>query len=440
MNGLRLLIDIIGLFFEISIISYYMGTVLKECKVNKRIELSSYFIMMISITITTIYYQNTTILPMTYFIMLMLISMLYKGEILLKVILNLILVAFFIASEVIAVTILVVLIGENAQFILNNILHYSQVIFISKVLVFIIIKIYEYRSGNTYSFIRRRILFPLISIPISSILVICIIAKIPFVTTSTYITLSVILTTSLLIVANIFIFYLFEKQLKQEQKNIKLEFFKQQFKKQKKHFEELTENQRRINKTMHDTKNQLLAILGYIENNENDIAIENLNLLCNNIVERQKSINTGNIAVDSLLNVKINKIKELDIDLEISIFLEQNNQIEEIELCIILGNLLDNSIEACEKIPLDGEKKIKLKIIQVEEYLSIYIRNSTCDKIKFEKSKISTTKKDKIFHGFGLENIKEIVDKYNGHMDCEYIEDTFIVKVLLQNSLTSAIS
>ncbi|MBU5425883.1 ATP-binding protein [Tissierella pigra] len=49
-------------------------------------------------------------------------------------------------------------------------------------------------------------------------------------------------------------------------------------------------------------------------------------------------------------------------------------------------------------------------------------------------------KKDKLFHGFGLENINKIVDKYNGYMNYEQVENTFIVKVLLQNSLTSPIS
>ena len=130
----------------------------------------------------------------------------------------------------------------------------------------------------------------------------------------------------------------------------------------------------------------------------------------------------------------------MNIKLETSIFLEKHNEIEEIEMCIVLGNLLDNSIEACEKIPTGYERTIQLKIIQVEEYLSIYIKNSIFDGIKLEEDKIQTTKADKLFHGFGLENINEIVDKYNGHMDYEQVENTFIVKVLLQNSLTSLAS
>ncbi|MBU5425872.1 GHKL domain-containing protein [Tissierella pigra] len=437
MNNSRILIDTVGLFLETAITYYYMRALLKDCKVNKEIELLSYFIMMSLTIITTIYYKNTIVFPIIYFILLMFISMLYKGKLLLKIILNLILIIFLVSAEVIVIAILVALTGENPQFILNNIIYYLQGLLVSKLLVLIIVKIYEYRRNNNYSLIYQKILFSIILMPISSILVLFIITEKIFATTNTYIALLIVLTISLLIIANIFVFYLFEKQLKYESEKLKLEFFRQQIKDQKKHFEELTENQRRISIAIHDTKNQLLAILGYIENNENKIAIKNLKLLCKDIVGGQGFINTGNVAVDSLINAKIKRINELGINLETSIFLEQNTQIEGIDLCIILGNLLDNAIEACEKIQLKDNKKIQIKIIQVEEYLSIKISNSIFNKVKIHKGKIPTTKKDKLFHGFGLESVKEMVEKYNGHINYEQKENNFIVNILLQNSATS---
>lgn len=439
MSNLRILIDIMGAFLETIIIYYYMKAAFKDCKVNKCTEMVTYFIMMIFISVTSISYPNTIVLPIVLFIFLMFLSMFYRGRILLKLTLNLILAAFFISSEVVAIAILVGLTGENAQFILSNRVYYLQGVIVSKLLVLIVVKVYEYKRSINYSLVHQKILFPVILMPISSILVMYIISEKLFITTNTYDALLMVIAISLLIIANIFIFYLFEKQLKQEQEKIKLEFFKEQLEIQKKHFEELTENQRRINKAIHDTKNQLLAVLGYIKNNQNQIAIENLNLLCNNISGSQNFINTGNIAVDSLLNAKIKRINGLNITLETSVFLEQNNQIEEIDLCIILGNLLDNAMEACERIPLEGDRKIKLKIIQVEEYLSIEIRNSTFDRVEFNKGKMFTTKKDKLFHGFGLETIKEMVEKYNGHINYEQEEKTFIVRILLQNLITSTV-
>lgn len=440
----RILIDTIGLFIEMIIAYNYMEALLKRCKVDKKTKIISYFIAMAFIFITIMYYENTIIFPImfiiAYFIMLMTISTLYEGELLIKIISSLLLIIFFISSEVIVIAITIALTRENMQFIFSNKFYYSQIILSSKVLVWVLLKPYKYRRRNAYFFDDGKIRLPLISIPILSIVVIYVITTMLIMDISSYTILLVILITSLLIVTNIFIFYLFEKYLKHEEQNVKIEIFKQQFKKQKLHFEELTENQRRTNKVIHDTKNQLLSILGYIENNEKDLAIEGLNSLCHNMVKKQNFINTGNIAVDSLLNIKINKIKELNIELETSIFLEKHNEIEEIEMCIVLGNLLDNSIEACEKISTEYERTIQLKIIQVEEYLSIYIKNSTLDGIKLEEDKIQTTKADKLFHGFGLENINEIVDKYNGYMDYEQIENTFIVKVLLQNSMTSPAS
>lgn len=437
MINLILLINIIGSFFATIIIYYYMKAIFRQSKVDRWIEISTYLIIMVFTSIISLNYPGTIIMPIVSFVLILISSLLYKGTVFLRILVSLILLALFILSEAIATVIILMLTGQSIEFISGYIIYYLQSIVISKLLVFTIVKIYEYKRNTSHTLVHQKILIPLVLMPISSILVIYIISEKAFIITNTYDALLIVIAISLLIAANIFIFYLFEKQLKQEQEKIKLEFFKEQLESQKKHFEELTENQRRINKAIHDTKNQLLAILGYIENSQNSIAIENLNSLCNNISGRQNFINTGNIAVDSLLNAKINRINGLNITLETSIFLEQNNQIEEIDLCVILGNLLDNAMEACESIPLAVERKIKLKIVQVDEYLSIEIRNSTFDKVEFNKGKIFTTKKDKLFHGFGLESIKEMVEKYNGHINYEQEEKTFTVRILLQNSIAS---
>lgn len=439
MIDLRLIINIIGSFFATIVIYYYMKAIFRQSKVDRWIEISSYFIIMVFISIISLNYPGTIIMPIVSFVLILITSLLYKGTVLLRMLVSLILLALFILSEAIATMIILILTGHSIEFISGHIIYYLQSIVISKLLVFTVVKIYEYKRNTSYTLVHQKILIPLVLMPISSILVIYIISEKAFVITNTYDALLIVVAISLLIIANIFIFYIFEKQLKQEQEKIKLEFFKEQLEIQKKHFKELTENQRRINKAIHDTKNQLLAILGYIESNQSRIAIENLNLLCNNISGGQNFINTGNVAVDSLINAKIKRINGLNITLETSVFLEQNNQIEEIDLCIILGNLLDNAMEACERIPLEGERKIKLKIIQVEEYLSIEIRNSTFDKVEFNKGKMFTTKKDKLFHGFGLETIKEMVEKYNGHINYEQEEKTFIVRILLQNLITSTV-
>lgn len=440
MNHLRLLVDIMGACFETIIVYYYMRAIYGDCKVNKNIEILSYFIIMIFISIASINYLNTITLPIISFIFLILLSMIYEGRISLKIISNLILAGLFILSEVIIVMIIIRFIDYDIKFFQENVVYYLQGVLVSKLLVFIVVKIIEYRMNNSYSLVRKKILIPLVLMPISSILVIYIVSEKAFVMTNTYVSLLTILIVLFLIIVNIAIFYLFEKQLKREEEKIKSEFFKEQLENQRKHFGELEENQRRTNRTIHDIKNQLLAILGYIKDNQNQLAIESMDILCDNITGDSNFVRTGNVAIDSLLNAKINKIDELGINLKTSIFIEQSNQVEDIDLCILLGNAMDNAIEACEKISSENEKKIKFRIIQVEEYLSIEISNSIFTKVKIQKDRIFTTKKDQLFHGFGLESIKEIVEKYNGHMNYEQKENTFIVKILLQNLISSPMS
>lgn len=439
MNKLNLIINIVGVCIDTIILYYYIGSIFKICKVRRSAEILTYYIVMALLFVVAINYSDTFIILLIYFILILIVTMLYEGKLFLKIIISLIFLALFILFEVTVSMIIVALMGRNVDYIFNNIIYYMQVVLVSKLLVFIVVKTFEYRMTADYALISQKIQMPLVLIPITSILVIYIVTNKVFLTTGKYNISLIILTASLLIILNICIFYLFEKQLKQEEEKIKLEFLKEQLKNQKVHFEELRNNQIRINKAVHDTKNQLLAVLGYVENNQNQKAIETINLLCHNILGKANLVNTGNVAVDSLLNAKLNMIRKLDIDLETYFLLEPNLKVDEIDLCVVLGNILDNAIEACQKISTEKERKIYLKIAQVEEHVLIEICNSISHKVIYKNGKIITKKKDKLFHGYGLKNVEDVVEKYNGNITYEQEENIFIVRILLQSLVSKPI-
>ncbi|MCU9808281.1 GHKL domain-containing protein [Paraclostridium sp. AKS46] len=92
--------------------------------------------------------------------------------------------------------------------------------------------------------------------------------------------------------------------------------------------------------------------------------------------------------------------------------------------------MLDNSIEACEKIN-DGSKYIYLEGKIIESFFVLKAENSKANKINIKDRKVITDKKDKFLHGLGIKSIKQSVKKYNGEVVIDYTDDKFILNILI---------
>mgnify|MGYP000883438024 FL=1 len=101
-------------------------------------------------------------------------------------------------------------------------------------------------------------------------------------------------------------------------------------------------------------------------------------------------------------------------------------------MVVILGNLLDNAIEATSK--LAGEKKIEIFVELNRNILYVSVTNPFQGKLHYGFNKLKTTHRDAENHGFGLESIRMTIEKYNGTMNIKHTEDTFCVDVLIYNS------
>ena len=98
----------------------------------------------------------------------------------------------------------------------------------------------------------------------------------------------------------------------------------------------------------------------------------------------------------------------------------------------LLSNLIDNSIEAVEK--LDKEhRRIFLKINRVGGYTIISVSNYTNKPVEVHGLLAKTTKKDAKMHGYGMRSIKQVVERYDGEMSLENKDGTFITKIMIPN-------
>ena len=179
----------------------------------------------------------------------------------------------------------------------------------------------------------------------------------------------------------------------------------------------------------HDFKNHISAILALIERGAKESSIKYIYELDNKINKFDKYVYTENIAVDSILANKIKIAKEKNIDINLELDIQTQINIPDIDMCTILGNLIDNSIEACEK--LETEKIINMRIVTKGNNIIIKIRNNTNGKLKEHNGRFITTKSYGM-HGIGLEQIDSIVRKYGGYISRKHENNVFDTSILMQ--------
>lgn len=177
---------------------------------------------------------------------------------------------------------------------------------------------------------------------------------------------------------------------------------------------------------MHDTKHVLLFLQQCIENKECDRALQKLKDYQEGM--QGKRVWTGNDYVDFVINSKYLKMEEgrIKFQLEIDFF---EIPIDELDFSIILSTLLDNAIEAAMQCEQE-RREIRLLIRMKYRIFGMTIWNTSSREPLMKKGKFLTTKKDAHIHGWGLENVKGFVEKYNGEISFHYDVQSFEVKVI----------
>lgn len=203
---------------------------------------------------------------------------------------------------------------------------------------------------------------------------------------------------------------------------------KQQIYISEQHFEDLISAQERLKSIRHDMKNHLQTLLLLAKQTpfpSHDIQ-EYIQRLLSNVQSASQIISTGNLGIDAILSLKISQIEEMGISLSTKIVLPPNLRITFEDSIIIFGNILDNAIEACEKIP-PKQRWIRLEITYVCRSIFIRISNPFPD--------IKKPCAEDIYgeHGFGLKNVQTVIKKYNGTMDIENSNSAFNIKLVLYN-------
>lgn len=198
---------------------------------------------------------------------------------------------------------------------------------------------------------------------------------------------------------------------------------------QQEHYTYLEEREKETKKFRHDI-NFHMFILEELRNKSNDEYNEYLGEVIERVERLRKKLSVYNDVVDAILYKFYDIAEENNIKFTVTGHMPPVCYIETYDLCSIFYNLLNNAVEASGKV---DKKEIEVDVSYSDEDIIIIIKNYFDGKIKTEDNEILTGKHDKNLHGWGMQNVKDSVNKYNGIMDIEIDNNIFSVTILLKN-------
>lgn len=188
-------------------------------------------------------------------------------------------------------------------------------------------------------------------------------------------------------------------------------------------------------KLRHDLKNHLLVLSDFLQREDLSHAKAYLNKIFKELEPSEPLSDTGNNIIDSIINYKLHDAKVQGIRLSYQAAIPSDLKIDPFDLTVILGNLLDNALEALEKVPSQEEKELSIHFTYDSNRLILKVSN-TFDGALFSSGKrFLTRKKEPDFHGIGLGNIQTTVSRYHGATKISHDEKRFTVLVLIYDML-----
>lgn len=421
------LIDVLSIIFEALIINTFFDSVGSK-KNNKWLKLGNYLSFILILSIIYLFVDIVWIKLIILFVYMFILSLSHNISIKFRWLSVLILFIIINVVEMLVGFIMSAVFSMTVSDIRETILYYTVGVLASKTLTFLIVKLIQFKNKTndikvSKSIIALYSIFPIITLVVGIILIGGFGTDIDPI----YSVIGVI-AEILLVIANISVFYIFERYARKTNIQFELQLEQEQLKIQSQYLEDKIEKQILSAKEMHDLKNELFAIKQLLLNNT-DAGINKIDEMCQVVEGMQSIVYTSNTSIDSLINSKKKEIDSNSINFKCDCYISGFDEINDMDLCILLGNLLDNAIEACLK--LECNKNIRLNFKQVDNFLNIIIKNTYNNE---NNEELSTTKDNKLNHGYGLKSVKAIVEKYEGDFQVIKDDSYFTISILLKNT------
>ena len=266
----------------------------------------------------------------------------------------------------------------------------------------------------------------LIIIPLSSVIFLYVL----MIKTVSYRYVLVFLSLGFLII-NMTGFYLYITIVNSYSQKVEKDLLEQKLKTYTNQLDVIMQSQEKIRSLQHDMKHHMMELKGMALESNNAQMIVYLGKMKNFMDNPAEYIYSGHKEIDSVLNYMIQRAKNILIKVDAKIKIPHNLACHSFDLNVILGNLLENAIEAAKQTE---EKKLNINLEWNKGVLFIGIQNSYLSKPEIRVHEFITSKNKRERHGFGLANVKRIVEMYNGTIAIYQKEKMFNVDIILYMS------
>ncbi len=196
----------------------------------------------------------------------------------------------------------------------------------------------------------------------------------------------------------------------------------------KKQFGVIRQSQKKIESLQHDIKKHLYLLDSYLKKGNSKAAETYIQEIEKYINVSGQYVNTGNQEIDAILNYSLEKADKMDCRIETKITVPDSSFINEFDLNMLLGNLLDNALDALEKVE---ERYLYVGISFHNGLMLIRMWNSFDGVVDKDGAMFKSRKEERTMHGIGLQNIRDIVNKYDGAIKIDTTKNLFKIDIIL---------
>lgn len=235
---------------------------------------------------------------------------------------------------------------------------------------------------------------------------------------------------------NILIFHIYMKLAEDLQLRRVTSVYEQQLELCERHQQEREISMLQLRDARHNMKNSLVSILAYAEQGE----CEKISRFVNEIMESSGVVtsaiaNSGNIVTDSLIGYWCVVAEKEGINFTADLNIPMKMPFKGADICLILGNLLENAVEAARKV--DGKKYIRVQMKYDKNNLLLFVTNSYKGRlVKTRYKELKSTKPNAENHGVGLPSVSRVATKYQGTVVIDdSVPERFLIRVVLYGNV-----
>lgn len=409
------------IFYEFAVVCTYIFEALivnllfSEVFKKKMDKIKHYTILFFFYGIMTVlhFYDNTLLnLSSSILINIILSLILFEGKFIKKMYYTMVFTLIMLVTEVIALFIMKIVFKTEFIFSME-----AKIILaiISKIMLFLLVKSFCYNINKNTNKIPNDKFFSLMLISATIVMVLYVFISITLnVKIETNKSLAALISSIGLMFSSMLIFYLFEQSIK-EQTNLKeYALLKQKSELDLKHYKILKENYDNVKMMEHDIKKHIRLINEFAKIGNNFEIIKYIEGFNEDMQYFSLKPISKNKALDIVLNEKMQITQNKGIKLTFHIQNVNLEFIQDIDICTIFSNILDNAVESCEKSIC---KEIILEIYMVNgKFLTIELINSCVIIPVIQDGELITYKEDSNNHGFGMKSVIKTVKKYKGQV------------------------